>query len=168
MCIRDRSRDNPGQAFSNLTNIRQFLTGNGIFAFFDALWTPIYLLVLFMLHPSLGMLSLLFAAILTGLAIFSHRQTQAPTQKTTEAGVAVGTYLHSKLRNAQVIEALGMLGGLRRRWLARHQQHMALNSASQDIQRRIQAFSKFVRYSQQSLMPVSYTHLPEVAPAGLS
>ncbi|SBT08355.1 Alkaline protease secretion ATP-binding protein AprD [Candidatus Accumulibacter aalborgensis] len=148
----NQSRDNPVQAFSNLTNIRQFLTGNGIFAFFDAPWTPIYLLVLFMLHPSLGMLSLLFAAILTGLAIFSHRQTQAPTQKTTEAGVAVGTYLHSKLRNAQVIEALGMLGGLRRRWLARHQQHMALNSASQDIQRRIQAFSKFVRYSQQSLM----------------
>lgn len=148
----NQSRDNPVQAFSNLTNIRQFLTGNGIFAFFDAPWTPIYLLVLFMLHPSLGMLSVLFAAILTGLAIFSHRQTQAPTQKTTEAGVAVGMYLHSKLRNAEIIDALGMLGNLRRRWLGRHQRHMALYSASQDMQRRIQALTKFVRYSQQSLM----------------
>ena len=148
----NQSTDNPVQAFSNLTNIRQFLTGNGIFAFFDAPWTPIYLLVLFMLHPSLGMLSVFFAAILTGLAIFSHRQTQAPTQKTAEAGVAVGMYLHSKLRNAEIIDALGMLGNLRRRWLGRHQRHMGLYSLSQDTQRRIQALTKFVRYSQQSLM----------------
>ncbi|MCM8622032.1 MAG: type I secretion system permease/ATPase [Candidatus Accumulibacter sp.] len=148
----NQSRDNPVEAFSNLTNVRQFITGNGIFAFFDAPWSPIYLLVLFMLHPSLGVLSLIFAGILTGVAIFSHRVTQTPTQKTTEAGVKEAVYLHSKLRNAEVIESLGMLGNLRQRWLGHHQRHMALYSASQDRQRRIQALSKFIRYSQQSLM----------------
>lgn len=148
----NQSRDNPVEAFSNLTNVRQFITGNGIFAFFDAPWSPIYLLVLFLLHPSLGFLSLVFAGILTGVAIFSHRVTQGPTQKTSEAGVKVAVYLHSKLRNAEVIESLGMLGNLRQRWLGHHQRHMSLYSAAQDRQRRIQALSKFIRYSQQSLM----------------
>ena len=148
----NQSRDNPVQAFANLTNIRQFLTGNGVFAFFDAPWSPIYLLVLFMLHPSLGLLSLVFAANLTGLAIFTQRKTGIPTQKAADAGVEVGMYLHSKLRNAEVIEALGMLGSLRHRWLGRHQRHLALNSAAQEMQLRIQSLSKFVRYSQQSLM----------------
>jgi ATP-binding cassette subfamily C exporter for protease/lipase len=148
----NQSRDNPVQAFANLTNIRQFLTGNGIFAFFDAPWSPIYLLVIFVLHPLLGMLSLIFATILTGLAIISHRQTAAPAQKAADAGMEVGKYLQSKLRNAEVIEALGMLGHLRHRWLGRHQQHLALNSTSLEVQRRVQALTKFVRYSQQSLM----------------
>jgi ATP-binding cassette subfamily C exporter for protease/lipase len=89
-------------------------------------------------------------AILTGLAIFSHRVTQGPDAEDRGSRGQGGVYLHSKLRNAEVIESLGMLGNLRQRWLGRHQRHMALYSASQDRQRRIQALSKFVRYSQQS------------------
>ncbi len=148
----NQSRANPAQAFSDLTNIRQFLTGNGIFAFFDAPWTPIYLLVVFMLHPWLGILSLVFACVLTGVAVLSHWLTQAPTQKAMEAGAQSGAYVHSKLRNAEVIESLGMLGNLRRHWLSRHRQHVALSADAHDVSHRIQAISKFVRYGQQSLM----------------
>lgn len=148
----NQTRGNPTQAFSDLTNVRQFLTGNGVFAFFDAPWMPIYLIVVFLLHPWLGVLSLIFSANLTALAMFSNRQTLVPTRKALEAGGMVGTYLHGKLRNAEVIESMGMLGNLRQLWLSRYQQHVALDSVSQDINSRIQAFSKFVRYSQQSLM----------------
>ncbi|WP_313950543.1 type I secretion system permease/ATPase [Accumulibacter sp.] len=148
----NQSRDNPVRAFGDLTNIRQFITGSGIFAFFDAPWSPIYLLVLFLLHPSLGLLSLVFAGILIGVAIFGHFFTQTSTQKAAEAGVEVAMYLHSKLRNAEVIESLGMLGNLRRRWLSRHQRQLALHSVVEEKQRRVQALTKFVRYSQQSLM----------------
>lgn len=148
----NQARDNPVQSFTDLTNVRQFITGNGIFAFFDAPWTPIYLLVLFMLHPWLGALAILFAGILAGVAVLSHRYTQAPTQKAMDAGIQVATYLHSKLRNAEVIECLGMLGDLRRRWLARHQMNLAAATEAQDLSQRIQAVGKFVRYSQQSLM----------------
>ncbi|MDD2547165.1 MAG: type I secretion system permease/ATPase, partial [Burkholderiaceae bacterium] len=53
----------PARAFNDLIQIRPFVTGNGIFAFFDAPWAPIYLAVLFFLHPMLGWLAVFFALV---------------------------------------------------------------------------------------------------------
>ena len=143
---------NPTQAFTELTNIRQFLTGNGIFAFFDAPWTPIYMFVLFMLHPVLGLLAVFFAVLLAALAYLNHRLTHDSTVGVLQTSAGVNAYVHSKLRNAEVIEALGMLDHLRRRWVYRQSQHLQAASASQELNQRLQAIAKFVRYSQQSLM----------------
>lgn len=142
---------NPVQAFTDLTNVRQFLTGNGVFAFMDAPWIPVYMAVLYMLHPMLGALALVFATLMIGVAILSHRLSYLPVEQSTEAGVQANTYVHSKLRNAEVIESLGMLNDLRRRWLTRHQHHLKLHSKAHDMGHRIQALSKFLRYTQQSL-----------------
>ncbi len=147
----EKSGKKTGQGFSDLTNLRQFLTGNGIFAFFDTPWTPIYMFVLFMLHPSLGMLSVVFAVISAGVAYLSHRVTYSPMERSGEMGGEVIAYLNSKLRNSEVIESMGMLGDLRRRWRTKHQQHLMASSAAEDLNHRMTAISKFVRYSQQSL-----------------
>lgn len=142
---------NPAQAFSDLTNLRQFMTGNGLFAFMDAPWTPIYLAVLFMLHPWLGALGVVFSLILVVLAWFSNRATQAPLEKAMESSGQTTTFVQSKLRNAEVIEAMGMLGDLRRHWMSRHRNHLRLNGTASDVSARVQALTKFVRYTQQSL-----------------
>ncbi|MBS0512643.1 MAG: type I secretion system permease/ATPase [Proteobacteria bacterium] len=146
----ERSR-NPARTFGDLTNLRQFMTGNGLFAFMDAPWTPIYIAVLFMLHPSLGLLGVGFVLLLAVLAWLSHRITQQPVEAAVEAGSQVGAYVHGKLRNAEVIEAMGMLGSLRRRWQVRHQRHLALNGRAADASARVLALTKFVRYTLQSL-----------------
>ena len=57
------SSSSPARAFSDLLQVRQFLTGQGIFAFFDAPWVPIYITVMFFLHPLLGIVSIAFALI---------------------------------------------------------------------------------------------------------
>jgi len=142
---------NPTQAFSDLTNVRQFMTGQGLFAFMDAPWTPIYIFVLYLLHPLLGLLAVFFSLLLVGLAYLSHRLTYIPLEKAMEAGTQVSTYVHSKLRNAEVIESMGMLGDLRRLWQIRHQRHLGVNRSAQDLAARIQALSKFLRYTQNSL-----------------
>ncbi|MFZ2124958.1 MAG: type I secretion system permease/ATPase [Rhodoferax sp.] len=141
----------PSRAFGDLIQIRQFLTGNGIFAFFDAPWTPIYMAVLFFLHPWLGVLGIIFACIQASLAWFGHRHTLAPAEAATKAGSDAGAFLQGKLRNAEVLESMGMVNNLKDRWLQRHQVHLAKSSDTQHLTNRITGWSKFVRYSQQSL-----------------
>ncbi|MFZ2394578.1 type I secretion system permease/ATPase, partial [Rhodoferax sp.] len=141
----------PSRAFGDLIQIRQFLTGNGIFAFFDAPWTPIYMAVLFFLHPWLGVLGIIFACIQASLAWFGHRHTLAPSEAATKAGSEAGAFLQGKLRNAEVLESMGMVNNLKARWLQRHQTHLAKSADTQHLTNRITGWSKFVRYSQQSL-----------------
>lgn len=141
----------PSRAFGDLLQIRQFLTGNGIFAFFDAPWTPIYIGVMFFLHPWLGMLSIVFALVQAALAWFGHRHTLAPSEAAVKAGVDANTFLQGKLRNAEVLESMGMVQKLQTRWATRHQTYLDKGAAAQHLTHSITAWSKFIRYTQQSL-----------------
>ena len=146
-----QSSTGPARAFGDLIQIRQFLTGNGIFAFFDAPWAPIYIAVLFFMHPFLGWLSIFFALVQLALAWFGHRRTVAPAEAASKATSEAGGYLQSKLRNAEVLESMGMVHNLRPHWQERHEGALGLQSASQSLAHRTTAWSKFIRYSQQSL-----------------
>lgn len=141
----------PARAFGDLIQIRQFLTGNGILAFFDTPWTPVYMAVLFILHPMLGFLALFFAAVQGALAWFGHRRTVAPAEAASAAGSEASAYLHGKLRNAEVLEPMGMVHNLRPHWARRHAQTHELQGRAQALTHRITAWSKFIRYTQQSL-----------------
>lgn len=138
------------RAFSDLTEIRQFMTGNGIFAFFDSPWAPIYIAVLFLLHPFLGWVAIGFALVQASLAWFGHQRTVKPAEEASRASSEVNIYLQNKMRNAEVVESMGMLSGLRQRWQVRHDQYMARQGHAQALTHRITAISKFVRYCQQS------------------
>ncbi|MBU4423840.1 MAG: type I secretion system permease/ATPase [Gammaproteobacteria bacterium] len=141
----------PARAFGDLIQIRQFLTGNGILAFFDTPWTPVYMAVLFILHPMLGFLSLFFAAVQGALAWFGHRTTVAPAEEASKAGSEATSYLQGKLRNAEVLEPMGMVHNLRPHWAQRHAHAQQLQGRAQALTHRITAWSKFIRYTQQSL-----------------
>ena len=138
------------RAFTDLTEVRQFLTGNGIFAFFDAPWAPIYIGVLFFLHPFLGWVSIGFALVQAALAWFGHRRTIAPAEEASKAALDINLYLQGTLRNAEVVESMGMLAGLRQRWAQRHATYMERQGATHALTHRITAISKWVRYCQQS------------------
>ncbi len=146
-----QSSTNPSRAFGDLIQIRQFMTGSGIFALFDAPWAPIYIAVTFFLHPWLGVLSLVFAVIQAALAWFGHRHTVAPSEEASKAGSETTSYLQSKLRNAEVLESMGMIANLQKRWNDKHAAWMDKSSSAQGLTHRVTAWSKFIRYSQQSL-----------------
>jgi ATP-binding cassette subfamily C exporter for protease/lipase len=143
--------NNPSRAFQDLIEIRQFLTGIGIFALFDAPWAPIYIAVTFMMHPLLGVTCLVFAFFQAVLAWYGHRFTAAPTELATRAHIDAQAYLQSKLRNAEVLESMGMIPNLAQRWRNQHAVALAAGSTAQGQAHRIQAVSKFLRYTQQSL-----------------
>ncbi|MDO8278105.1 MAG: ABC transporter transmembrane domain-containing protein, partial [Burkholderiaceae bacterium] len=142
---------NPSRAFNDLIQVRQFLTGQGLFAFFDAPWAPIYIAVTFMLHPWLGILALIFALVQAALAWFGHRHTVKPSEDAAKASNDVSAYLYGKVRNAEVLESMGMIRNLHGHWDERHQNAMAQGNVAQAQSHKVVAFSKFIRYSQQSL-----------------
>ena len=141
----------PPRAFGDLIQVRQFLTGNGVFAFFDTPWVPVYIGVLFMLHPWLGWMAIVFALIQGALAWWGNRASIAPSETATKFASDVNAYLQSKLRNTEVLEPMGMVGNLQRHWSSRYQTSMELNSHALGVSHRITAISKFIRYTQQSL-----------------
>lgn len=146
-----RSKHNASEAFTDMTNIRQFLTANGIIAFFDTPWTPVYIAVIFLLSPVLGWISILFAMIQLALTWNTHRLSRRDIESAADASNDSYRYVQGKLRNIEPVHAMGMTGNLRRRWSHMHELSLSKAEAAHDRQHRQQAFTKFVRYTMQSL-----------------
>ena len=140
------------QAFGDLTHVRQFMTGSGAFAIFDLPWTPIYLVVLFMMHPLLGWVSLGFMAVQVALALFGQRLTRAPLEAAQEGQGQLSTYVWGKFRNAESVHAMGMQRNLRQHWLGMHDRQLDRDRAAADAAHRLMALTKFVQHIQQSLI----------------
>ena len=145
-----RAGGNPAQATHDLTNLRQFLTGSALFAFFDAPWTPIYMAVAFMVHPLLGFITLGGSIILFGLAYLNKLATDKPLGDANVSALQAAAFANNHLRNAEVIEAMGMLPGLRERWRKQHQRVLKLQTQASDSAARISTVSRFVRVFLQS------------------
>ena len=141
---------NPGQALGDLANIRQFLTSRGLFAFFDTPWTPIFILVIFLLSPWLGVFALLAALILLGLAYVNERITGPLLDDAGQRASAANHYAATNLRNAEVIAAMGMLPALRQRWLARQTRYLSVQGQASDRAASIAALTRFLRLALQS------------------
>lgn len=141
-----------GQALNDLTSLRQFSTGNALFAFFDAPWFPVYLFVIFMFSPWLGLLALGGAVLLMILAWVNQRVSQAPLKAASELSVEATQQASAHLRNAEAIEAMGMLDTLRGRWLAQHTAFLAQQNLASEKTATVSAWSKGVRLALQSLV----------------
>jgi ATP-binding cassette subfamily C exporter for protease/lipase len=148
-CLRGRG-GNPAQVFGDLTNIRQFLSGKGLFAFFDAPWTPIYIVVIFLLHPWLGLFALGSALLLFVLAYVNERATGTAIEEAGKLSQAANNFAAHHLRNAEVIEAMGMLSALRKRWFARQTHFLAVQSQASDRAAAVGSATKFFRFTLQS------------------
>ena len=140
------------QALNDLTSLRQFATGNALFAFFDAPWFPVYLFVIFMFSPWLGLLALGGAVLLMILAWVNQRVSQAPLKAASELSVQATQQASAHLRNAEAIEAMGMLDTLRGRWLAQHTAFLAQQNLASEKTATVSAWSKGVRLALQSLV----------------
>jgi ATP-binding cassette subfamily C exporter for protease/lipase len=143
---------NAGQALNDLTSLRQFLTGNALFAFFDAPWFPIYLIVIFLFEPSLGWFALVGTLILVVLAIVNERVTRAPLSEANSMAVSASTMATNNLRNAEVIESMGMLPNLMGRWFKTHGKFLSLQADASQKAGTIGAVTKFVQTALQSLV----------------
>ena len=147
-----RQMGSAGAALADLTNVRQFMTGSGLFAFFDAPWAPIYLIVIFLLHPWLGVFALVTAAVLCSLAWMTEKVTRAPLTEAGKEGNISAAYATNTLRNAEVIEAMGMLDNLKSRWREKQLRFLQLQNQASDRSASISSVTKSIRIAVQSLV----------------
>ena len=140
------------QPLSDLTGLRQFITGNGLFAFFDAPWLPIYLAVMFLFHPWFGWFAVGCALVLVALAYLNEHLTNAALLEANKQNLTATAFTQKNLRNAEVVDSMGMLGMLRERWQAMNHQVLALQGVASDRGGSIAALSKTFRLLVQSLI----------------
>ncbi|MGE4802820.1 type I secretion system permease/ATPase [Yersinia hibernica] len=140
------------QALNDLTSLRQFATGNALFAFFDVPWFPLYLLVIFVLHPWLGVLATVGACVLIFLAWFNQWVCKKPLKEASTITSQATQQANANLRNADAIEAMGMLDALRQRWLTQHSHFLYQQNIASDKSSQVTAVSKSSRQALQSMM----------------
>ncbi|MFM0391424.1 type I secretion system permease/ATPase [Paraburkholderia phytofirmans] len=143
---------NAGQSLNDLTTIRQFVTGNALFAFFDAPWFPIYLAVIFLFNVWLGVFSLVGSVILIALAIANERVSRRPLAEATALSIRSSSLATANLRNAEIIEAMGMLPNLMSRWSILNAGFLARQAEASEKAAMVGNVTKFVRLSLQSLI----------------
>ncbi len=152
----ERSIGAPGstraQALQDLDTLRHFLTGAGLLALLDAPWTPIFIAVIFLLHPWLGVASLGGALVLLALALLNEALTGRPLKAASERAIEANNFAEASLNNAEILKALGMLGGIRRRWYQHRIAAVSHQARASDRAGLLLAGTKFIRLYLQVLL----------------
>ncbi|WP_369722032.1 type I secretion system permease/ATPase [Bradyrhizobium sp. LLZ17] len=140
------------QLLRDFDTFRQFITGTGVHAVFDLPWAPIYILVIFALHPLLGAFALACCLILILLAFLNELAVKSPLSEANEAASRNYIFTEMSLRNTEVVRAMGMTPGLLRRWSRDRIRMIERQVTASDRASAMQSLIRFSRLSMQSLI----------------
>ena len=140
------------QPLADLLQLRQFLTGPGLFAFFDVPWLPIYIAVMFLFHPLVGVAAIASALVLIGLAVWNELSIRGDLNEASQRSIEASNHTQRNLRNVDAIEAMGMLPRLRARWLEKQQEMLSLQTRASRRGGLVTAASKTFRVLIQTLI----------------
>ena len=141
-----------GQTLRDFDTFRQFVTGAGIHAIFDLPWAPIYIFVIFLLHPLLGAFALASAIMLVALAVFGQWRVQGPMAESGALASRNYAFTDMSLRNAEVVRAMGMMPGLLQRWDQDRSRSLERQVVASDRAANNASLVRFLRLSMQSLI----------------
>ena len=136
-------------ALGDADKVRDFITGQGILAFFDAPWTPLFLVLCFAFHTWLGIVATVGALVIFALALLNEALTRRTLQEANSAGAKSANFAGATLQNAEVIRAMGMTDELSARWLAERDKMLVAQARASDWAGVVLSSSKFVRMTLQ-------------------
>jgi PrtD family type I secretion system ABC transporter len=141
-------RDYQGESLRDLGSIRTFL-GGGIATLFDVPWVPIYLGVVYILHPVMGHVALTGAVVLFLLALASDAVAKRPLKEANRSATMGTRVVDGALRNAEVIDAMGLTEGVLRRWARLSGESLDQQSRASNWAATIQGAARFLRFFVQ-------------------
>src|SRR3954468_22116766 len=139
-----------GQAMRDFDNVRTAMSTPAIAAIFDLPWTPVFLLVSFMLHFWIGILAILASIFLVSLAWLNQRATQKKTEIATSAMASAHNSQQAAATHGTTVKGLGMTGAMVQRQLTHRRVALANMKSAQFAGSRLTATSRFFRLFIQS------------------
>lgn len=143
-------RAKPATALKDLEAIQQFLSGPAPYAFFDAPWVPIYIGVIFLLHPWMGWFAVASVIVLFAIALLNQITTLKPEQDSRKATAVAEKYVDSMRREAETVRALGMIDTARTHWSRQRGDALVAQMSHSGRSGLFQAMSKSLRMFLQS------------------
>ncbi len=140
------------QALRDVNQLRGFLTGSGVLALFDAPWTPVFIAVIYLFHPLLGFIALVGALLLFVLAIVNDFATRKSLTSANAASLTALNTAQASIRNADVVEAMGMAPGVLKHWFADNVRALELQLRASRRSGNITSVAKALRLMVQILM----------------
>ncbi len=138
------------QPVRDLDQIRSFLSGMGPTALFDMPWMPIYLALVYVLHPVLGLFATVAGIALIGLTALTEKRMRAPAKAAVQSGAARSAFGEAARRNAEVIRAMGLERRMMSQWHKLSGTFLGDQLALSDAAGGIGSFSKMLRMLLQS------------------
>ncbi len=140
------------QALSDLKIIREFLPSSALLAVIDTPLALLVLILLFLMAPSLGWFAVAGALVQFAIGFFNERRIRGPLLAAHRSALGAQSYAGGVIRNAQVIESMGMLGHIHKRWVALQQEFLMQQAEASDHAGTNAAFSKLVQSLLSSLL----------------
>lgn len=144
-----RSSTSSGEALRDLGVIKSFITGYGVFSLFDTPWSIIYLIAIFMIHPSTGFIAIIGVIVLLSMAIWNEFATKRIIKETNEESIRNINAIDVATRNAEVVEAMGMAEHIVTEWCEKNDQNRTLQTKAQSRSNVIMGVTKFLRSTLQ-------------------
>ncbi|WP_258013499.1 type I secretion system permease/ATPase [Anaplasma phagocytophilum] len=134
-----------GDVIRDLGTVKGFITGVGIFSLFDMPWAFVYLVAIFMIHPVTGCIAVVGIVLLVLMAVWNEMATKRVMQESTEENVRNIGYIDVASRNAEVVEAMGMIKHIVTEWSKRNDQNRSLQVKAQGRSNAILGVTRFTR-----------------------
>jgi PrtD family type I secretion system ABC transporter len=140
------------QPLSDFDRIRSFVWSPVPSALFDIAWAPLFVLVVFLFHPLLGLVALGGSVVLLAMAVMHHLMTRPDLEVASRNAADANSFMERSLRNAQTLEAMGMLANLQQRWLRQRNETLRLQAKAADRTGVFAGLTKSVRFLLQVVL----------------
>lgn len=138
------------QAFRDLAQIQSFVATQGLTAFFDSPWTPIFILIIWILHPWLGMMALAVAIVLLCLSVLNELGTRRLLARANTSQIDAHRVAEAAIGNAEAVRAMGMEPALLQLWRRANGQIQRDLLRASERSGILTGLSKFLRLFAQS------------------
>jgi ATP-binding cassette subfamily C exporter for protease/lipase len=140
-----RQAGGTAQPMNDFRTVREFLNNPVLVACMEAPVSLVFLLLIFAMSPVLGWTTVAAALLQTLVAWLNQRGTQPPLLAANRSAIGAQQYADGSLRNAQVIESMGMLRDIHRRWMDKQHEFLNLQAKASDAGGLFQAIGKFLQ-----------------------